>query len=960
MRTTPFPVGIRRLTTWIGLLLVSLIQVQAAELHPLTLDPQIRHGRLDNGLTYYIRQNRKPENRAALRLAVNAGSVLEQEDQRGLAHFLEHMAFNGTEHFEKQDLVNFLEGIGMRFGPDLNAYTSFDETVYMLEVPMDDPAVFEKALLVLEDWAGALTLDPVEIDKERGVVLEEWRLGRGAQQRVLDRQIPVLFHDSRYAKRLPIGDPDILRTAPPEALARFYHAWYRPDLMAVIAVGDFDPVKVEAQIRSRFAKLKNPSDAPDRPVVPVADHADTLFSIETDPELQYSSVEIAFMRDAIEERFESDYRRMLVEQLYSGMLNDRLSERVQQANPPFLAANVGELGLTRSKDIYLQMAVVRENDLAHGLSALLLEARRVNRDGFGDAELDRAKAEMVRHYEQAYNERDKTPSASYADEYVRNFLDKEPAPGIPKELEMARRFTQEITLDEANHAARRWTAPTNRVILYSAPQKPGIKVPTQDDILAIVKSSDQAPLEAYADNVADLPLMPNLPKTGTVASEKLDERVGVTEWRLSNGAHVLLKPTDFKNDQVLLRAFSPGGYSLLPDDEFVPASTSSMIVGQSGLGSFNVIQLQKKLAGKIARASAYIDSQFENVSGFASPDDLETFFQLVNLRFTAPRADEEIYLSLLTRLRETIQNRRNDPEAVFEDAVEEAYYHDHPRHQPLTLDTVAHMDREQSLQIYRDRLANAGDFTFVIVGNFTLDGIRPLVERYLASLPAVDRVETGRFNGDDPVRGQHELVVHRGIEPKCTVQILFSGDTRWSDEARYPLRAAVDVLRIRLREELREDLGGVYGVRVSGSLDHWPKGTYSSSLEFGCDPDRADELIKVALDEIKSLQEKGPSEVNLAKVREQHLREFEVGMKENPFWLNNLIFRAQNDLPLAELLDFPDKVRNLTSDAVREAARKYFADDNRFIARLLPEKDSGPSEKEAPDKTASPVPTTDH
>lgn len=925
-----------------------VLQLRAAEDPLLALDPAIQHGRLENGLTFYIRQNQKPENRAALRLVVNAGSVLEADDQRGLAHFLEHMAFNGTKSFEKQELVDFLEGIGMRFGPDLNAYTSFDETVYMLEVPLDDPAVFEKAFLVLQEWASALSLDPEEIEKERGVVLEEWRLGRGAQQRVLDRQIPVLFHESRYAERLPIGDPDVVRGAPREAFQRFYRDWYRPELMAVIAVGDFDPAQVEALIRKYFSPLSNPAEAPTRPVVPVPDHEETLFSIETDPELPYTSVQIAYKRDAVLERTEADYRRLLVDQLYNQMLNERLNEQVQKADPPFVFAGVGEVGLTRSKDVYVQTAVIREGALDRGLTALLLEARRVNRDGFGPGELERSKARILRSYEQAYHERDKTPSSSYAAEYVRHFLEHEPVPGIERELEMARRFLEAISLEEVNGAAREWTSTTNRVVLFSAPDKASPAVPTQSDILSIVLAAEQARLEAYTDDADDAPLLSQIPEPGRIAGTNVHERVGVTEWKLSNGVRVLLKPTDFKNDQLLLRGISPGGYSLVPDRHFVPASTASTVVGQSGLGDFNIIQLQKKLAGKIARVTAHVDSQFENVSGFASPEDLETFFQLVNLRFTAPRADEEIFQSLLARLREAVQNRRNDPEAVFEDAIQETLFQDHPRHQPLSLETLQRMDRQRSLEIFNDRFADASDFTFVVVGNFSLENIRPLVERYLGSLPNLARVETGRFNGDDPLRGQHNLTVRRGIEPKCAVQIMFTGDTEWNDEARYPLRAAVDVLRIRLREELREDLGGVYGVGVYGGLNRFPKGTYSSGIEFGCDPARAEALIQAALKEIERLQEEGPTELNLAKVREQHLREFEVGIKENPFWINNLLFRIQHELPLDELLDFPDKPNQLKPEDVREAARKYFASDNRFIAKLLPEATAEPEEKAVP------------
>lgn len=917
--------------------LTTALTAGTAAYQPLQLDPQVRSGTLTNGLSFFIRSNAKPENRAALRLAVNAGSVLEAEDQRGLAHFLEHMAFNGTKHFAKQELVDFLEGIGMRFGPDLNASTSFDETVYMLEVPLDDPATFEKAFLVLQDWAAGLTLDPAEIDKERGVVKEEWRLGRGAQQRVLDQQIPILLQGSTYAERLPIGKPAIIDSAPPEALVRFYRQWYRPDLMAVVAVGDFDPSLVEALIRQYFEPLHGPVDSSPRPTIPIPDHDATLFSIVTDPELPYTSVQIVYKRDAQPDRTETDYRETLVESLATQMINQRLGEKVQEADPPYLFAGVGNSALARPKDLFLQMAVVREDALDRGLSALLLEAKRVNRDGFTVGELERIKAETLRFYEQAFNEREKTPSAVYADELVRHFLSAEPAPGIGRELELVRRFLDEIKLDEVNEAAQDRISLTNRVVLYSAPAKPQLEVPSESDILAIVTRAESTPVEAYDDALSDAPLLPVLPTPGKVVSETFTERIGLTEWNLSNGVRVLLKPTDFKNDQVLLRGFSPGGISLVPDTSFVPAATADDVVELSGVGSFPLIQLQKKLAGRLARASASLGSQFENASGFASPDDLETMFQLLYLRFTAPRADEDTFQSVQTRMREMIENRRNDPEAVFRDAIETALYRNHPRHQPLSPDTLEQMDREASLKIYRERFADASDFIFVLVGNFKVPEIRPLVERYLGSLPALRREEAGQFNHDDPVRGQHRLQVEKGLEPKGSVSILFNGDRPWIDEDRYALRAAVDVLRIRLREALREDLGGTYGVSVFGGLNRFPKGTYACGIRFGCDPDRTDDLIQVALTEIQRLQEEGPSSVNLAKVREQHLREFEINIKENPFWLNNLLFRAQHDLDLDALLDFPDKVRRLTAEDVAEAARKYFSADHRFIACLLPE-----------------------
>jgi len=903
----------------------------------LSLDPQIRSGRLDNGLSYFIRVNSKPENRAALRLAVNAGSVLEEEHQRGLAHFLEHMAFNGTEHFEKQELVDFLEGIGMRFGPELNAYTGFDETVYLLEVPVEDPAVFEKAFLVLRDWAGGLLLDPQEIEKERGVILEEWRLGRGAQQRVLDKQLPALLHNSLYAERLPIGTPEIIRSAPRQAFVDFYRDWYRPDLMAVIVVGDIDADQVENLIRNHFAPLDNPDPRRPRPSVPVPDHSQTLVSIATDPELPYTSVEITTKRQAQPDKTEADYRRSLVEGLYRQMLNDRLDEEVQKADPPFLFAGVGLTSFARETDVLVQTAVVREDAVDRGLTSLLMETRRVAQDGFTAGELGRASAQTLRKFEQAFNERDKTPSATHADELVRHFLSGEPVPGISKELDLVRRFLGEITLAEVNATAREWLAPTNRVVLFSAPDKPQLTVPSEEQIRKIVRKAEEASIVAYDDDLSDAPLVPHDPAPGPVKEEIFHERIGVTEWRLANGVRVLIKPTDFKNDQVLVGGFSPGGHSLVSDEEFVPAATANDVVLRSGLGTFNQVQLQKKLAGKIARATTGISEQFEVLNGTASPQDLPTLFELIYLRFTAPRADEDAFQSLLVLLGEVIENRLNDPAAVYADAVELALYNQHPRHQPLSKRLLQAMNRQASLRIYRERFADASDFTFVLVGNLKVEDVRPWIERYLGSLPATGRQETGRFNDDDPVRGQHDLVVRKGIEPKASVQILFTGDAPWSDEERYPLRAAVDILQIQLRELLREDLGGTYGVRVSGDLTRWPKGTYACTIKFGCDPAKVADLTAAALAELKRLQEEGPSQENLAKVKEQHLRSYEVGMKENGFWLGNLVFRAQNGLELAGILDFPEKPGNLTADAVTSAARKYFNPDNRFIATLLPE-----------------------
>lgn len=908
----------------------------AADSDLLPVDPAVTIGRLDNGLTYYLRENRKPENRATLRLVVNAGSVLEAEDQQGLAHFLEHMAFNGTKHFAKQALVDFLEGIGMRFGADLNAYTSFDETVYFLEIPMDSAEVIDKAFLILADWAGGVTLATEDIEAERGVVLEEWRLGQGAEKRVMDKQIPVLLHDSRYAVRLPIGRTNIIETAPREAFTRFYRDWYRPDLTALVIVGDFDKADMARRLKEHFNGLQNPPDEPTRELFPVPDHPETLFSIVTDPELPYSSVQIAYKHAAEEDRTRGDYRRSLVEGLYSSMLNERLEERTREANPPYLYAAMGKSSFVRTKDVFVQTAAVKEGAWAEGLRAMLIEARRVQRDGFTASELERARANLTRAYEQAFAERDKQESASFAAEYTRNFLRGEPIPGIAAELELVREFLPGIALEEVNRAANRLITPTNRVILYSAPEKAGLPVPTEADILAVLQEAAGAEVEAYHDDLADVPLLDPLPESRPVLRTERVESLDLTLWELANGARVWAKPTDFKNDQILMSASSPGGTSLVSDNDLVPALTASGLIGQSGVGAYDETQLRKKLAGKIVGVRATLGATTEGISGSASPRDLETLFQLVNLYFTRPRADERVFAATQTRLRDLVANRLNDPDEVFGDELERTLYGGNPRHQPLTTAWIDRMDLERSLAIYQERFANAGDFDFVFVGSFDLATLKPLCERYLATLPSLDRPEAARFNGDDPVRGDLTLRVFKGVEDKASVQLLFTGEAVWSDEDRLPVQAAVEVLRIRLRETLREEQGGVYGVGVSGGIQRWPKGTYSGSIAFGCAPDRIDELVAVALGEVRRLLQEGPRTDDLAKVKEIQLRTHERGQRENPFWLGNLEFRVQNDLDPAGILSFPDRVERLTQDQVRDGARLVFSFTNLVTARLEP------------------------
>ena len=825
----------KSLGLFICLLLVPVAAHAQQATDSLTIDPNVTVGRLTNGVTYYIRANKKPEARAELRLVVNAGSVLEDDKQRGLAHVAEHMAFNGTTNFEKQELVRYLESIGMRFGADLNAYTSFDETVYMLTVPTDTGKFLEQGVQILEDWAHGVTFDTREIDKERGVVIEEWRLGQGAEERMRDKYFPILFSRSRYAERLPIGTKTSLDSFKQEDLVRFYRQWYRPDLMAVIAVGDFDKARVEQLIKTHFSKLSAPQPTA-RVLHPVPDHDSTLIAIATDKEATVAAVSVYHKLQVTGEKTIADYQLRLTGELFLNMLNDRLGELAQLANPPFIGAGAGKGSLIRTKEAFMLNAATKDDGILRGLEAILTEGARVARTGFTEGELQRAKQNMLRGYERAFAEREKTESDAYAGEYVNAYLEAEPFPGIAAEFELAKKLVPQITVQAVNALAQQWITEKNRVVVVEAPEKATVKVPGAREIMDVFARVKAKQIVAYEDKVTGAALLAKLPAPGHVTSEKHDTVTRITEWRLSNGVRVLLRPTDFQADQVLLRAYSPGGTSLVPDSNFVSASAASFLVGLSGVGAFSAVDLTKVLAGKVAHVSPYIDERQEGFSGQASPQDLETLFQLVYLHATAPRRDSAAYQSLKTRLAALLENQSASPEAAFNDTIEVTLSQYHFRARPLTVKTLDEIDMEPALAAYRDRFADASDFTFVLVGSFTPAAVRPLVEQYLGALPAIQRKEKWRDVGIRPPRGVVEKTVRKGIEPKSSTQLVFTGPFEFTPQHRSALNVMVDLLEIRLRDELREELGGTYGVSVSHSTSREPTPTYSIGISFGADP----------------------------------------------------------------------------------------------------------------------------
>lgn len=905
---------------------------------PLPFDPDVRHATLPNGLRYYVRANRHPANRAELKLVVNAGSVLEDDDQRGLAHFVEHMAFNGTRRFPKQAIAAFMDSIGMRFGPSVNATTGYDETIYSLQVPTDRPDVIDRALMVLEDWAASVSFNPIEVDEERRVVIEEWRSRRGAGARMQDAQFPVLLAGSRYADRLPIGTTASIEGFTLEALQRFYRDWYRPDLMAVVAVGDFDPQAIERRITSGFGGIPAPTSPRPRPDHDVPRLQGTTFALASDPEAAGSIVSLQSRRVPRQAVTVGDYRREMVERLTTSLVTSRLSEIAQHPGGPLLSAGAARGRFVRGLETLSVSAAVREGGIEQGLAVLHAEAARMMRFGFTDEELGRQKTNVARGFERAMAEKDRRPSAALAAEYTRHFTVAEPVPGLEVENALTARFLPGVTLDDVNAVAREWLPVENRVVVVSAPARPGAAMPDAARLTAVLNAAAAAPLTPYVSRASATTLLDRLPEPGSVTTVTRRDEAGLVEWRLSNGALVVLKPTTFKDDEVVFAAASPGGTSLASDADFVSAQTAAQVVSSMGFGRFASGDLRRVLTGKIATVRPVIGMLEEGLSGGGSRQDLETLFQLIYLTFTQPRRDERIFAALTAQMKEALANQAATPDFAFGEALALAMSQDHPRARPLRSETVAQMDLDASVKFYRERFADASDFTFVFVGSFDLDGIRPFVERYLASLPSLGRKETWRDPGIEPARGVVERRVTKGLEPKGRVALAFVSPFAYGPEHGVALRAMGEVLQTRLRDVLREALGGTYVVTVNATASRAPREQARVVVDFGSDPARADALVTRVFEEIAALQQAGPTAQQLADVKATLLRDVESASRQNAA----VAARLAGQYLLGDPPEPPGRaaalISALTAAAVRDAARTALDAQNHVKVILSPER----------------------
>ena len=903
----------------------------------MTLDPAVRKGTLSNGLTFLIRRNAQPEKRAFLRLAVKAGSIDEADDQRGLAHLLEHMAFNGSTHFKSGELVSYLESIGSRFGPDINAYTSFDETVYMLEVPTDREGIMTRGLEALSDFAGGIALETSEIDRERGVVIEEWRGSQGAGSRMQGPQMEALYGESRYVDRMPIGLPEQLKQVPTERVRDFYRDFYRADRMAVIAVGDFDPAAIEAQIRTQFSGLPTRPPVP-RTEYPVPPHQDTRYVVVSDREAQGSSVSIIHKGPAEDYLTVGDYRRSMMRGLVQDMVNGRFAEIARRPGASFLRASVGGDTLGQDVESFNVSARVSDGGITKGLEALGQEIARLRQHGFGEAELDRAKRDVVASYERAYNERDKSQSSGHASELLRHFLTGESVPGIADELALMRRFLPAITVAEVSAFAREFLDEDNRVVLASTPEKEGIAVVTEAGLREALRMGSSTAVEAWRDEVAGRELMATRPTPGSVRARREIAEIGVTVLTLSNGVEVWLKPTDFRNDQVAFTGYARGGASLALPAEFLDASLSTTLVSVSGVGGFSPIDLGKVMAGHIASASPYMSNYTHGISGGATPRDLEAALQLVYLHFTAPNDDPAAFDLMKSRMAASLANQTENPGAVFGERVRSMATMDHYSTRSMHTEDLGRINEARMRGYYAARFKNAADFTFFFVGAFTVEQVTPLLTTYLASLPSTGKAESQGRDMDlrFPAMVLRETV-RKGQEPRSQTAIMFFSNTGLDEMETHRLRAATSILQTRLRDVLREELGGTYSVGV-GYSDTSPQAGYgTTTVQFGSSPENADRLARVVMEELEKLRQEGPTDTDVRVVKETEKRELETSIRQNGYWLNSLQTMHLLERDPRRILQRVERAESLTKDNIHAALRKYFPQDRYTVVTLMPE-----------------------
>ncbi len=897
------------------------------QLPPIPVDPNVRIGQLDNGLTYYIRKNALPANRADFYIAQKVGSIQEEANQRGLAHFLEHMCFNGTTHFPGNSLTSYLAKIGVKFGENLNAYTAIDETVYNISnVPVQTPGAIDSCLLILHDWSNDLLLDPKEIDKERGVINEEWRTRMSAMQRLQEKLLPQMYEGTKYATCFPIGTMDVVMNFKYQTLKDYYEKWYRPDLQGIVVVGDINVDDIEAQIKKIFADIPAQPNAAKREYYPVNDNKEPIVIIEKDKEQPHIQV-LVFNKHEATPTDQKNNMGYLVQNyattLISNMLNARLSELAQTANPPFIYAGTydSDFFVAKTKDAFTGIVVCKEGAVDSGIASLLRETERARQFGFTESEYTRARAEYLRQLESAYNERDKRKNEEYINEYVRHFLDKEPIPGIENEYAIINQVAPAIPVAALNQMMQELVTDSNLVVAILAPEKEGMVIPSKEAILNTIKEVKSEKLTAYVDKVSTEPLMAEKPKGGKIVSEKENKQFGTTELTLSNGVKVILKKTDFKADEIQMKGVSLGGSSLFSDSEIINIKELNDVIDVGGLGNFSKVDLEKVLAGKKASVKAGIGNLTEAVNGSCSPKDFETLLQLTYLTFTAPRKDVDAFTSYKNRAKASLQNQELNPMVAFSDSIQAAIYNKHPRAIRLKADMVDQIDYDKIMSMYQDRFKDASDFTFIFVGNVDTAKDKALIAEYLGALPAINRKETFKDNKMDMRKGiyKNEFIKQQET-PKTSVLVLYNGTCKYDLKNSILMDMTSQILDLVYTEKVREEAGGTYGVYVGGDITRYPKENAYVQIIFDTAPSKKAELMKIIFAEADKLGISGPSEANLSKVKEYMLKKYTENVKENSYWLRAI------DEYLLTGMDITKNYETIINSITAKDVQKFAAD----------------------------------
>ncbi|MDH6357976.1 insulinase family protein [Parabacteroides sp. PF5-9] len=909
---------------------------------PLPIDPNLRYGQLSNGMTYYIRHNEKPKNRADFYIVQKVGSILEEENQRGLAHFLEHMAFNGSKHFPEQGMDKYTESIGMRMGENMNAYTGFDETVYMLmNAPVERQTTVDSCLLILHDWSGFLALADTAIEKERGVIREEWRTGQDAQARLWEQQLPKMFPDNRYGHRMPIGTIDVINNFRPEELRDYYKKWYRPDLQAIIIVGDIDVAYVESSIQTLFSDIPAPNDPAERIQFEVADNDTPLVSIAKDKEASYHILYLFFKHDKLPTEVNATITGMVMDYIRSAsatMMNDRFDEMVLQPTPPFIFAQSfdGDYMVARTKAAWTVTAIAEEGAINSTLSTLVNETERMRQYGFTPSEYERAKTNILKQYESAYNERDNQQNDSYSQEYVSHFTEGGYTPGIEMEYALIQQIAETVTVEQINAYISSIIGEKNIVIGLTGPDKEELTYPTEEELLQVFTEARNLPVEPYVENVSDEPLIPHLPTPGTIVREENDPLFNAHVLTLNNGIKVVLKQTDFKKDQILMTATRSGGTTLFDDHDVDNLKVINDVIGLGGWGEFSAIDLNKRLAGKKVSCSTAIGTDNESVNGMAAPADVETLFQLIYLSFTAPRRDDDAYMSYMTRIKAQLYNLELDPMVSFSDTLMQTVYAGNPRTQRLKANDFENISYQRLLQMYHERFDDASGFVFTFVGNIDIEEIKPYIKQYLASLPASGHIDAPNEANFPPIqKGGINKRFNRHMEtPKASVISLYSGQMAYTLENALTATILKQVLDLVYTEKIRKEEGATYGVQTSARVSLFPEGRTTLQIYFDTDPARFHEMNTIIRDELNRITEEGPRQEDFQKTIDNLFKRYAENQEENSYWLNildNYYYRG-----IDSYTSYQETLQKLTPDKVRIFLKELIDQENRIELIMEP------------------------